>query len=138
MQLHSCRSFALIVALASVLMPPVSAFEIIGHRGASYDAPENTLSSFKPSFSQGADAAELDIHLTRDQKIAVLHDYDLQRIAGLPAKVAKQNSPSCKNKERGSVPGRFRVLTSASPVCLSLSLFLKILSKKTFLTITLL
>lgn len=39
---------------------------IVAHRGASYDAPENTLASVKLGFEQGADAAEIDIYLTGD------------------------------------------------------------------------
>jgi glycerophosphoryl diester phosphodiesterase len=46
--------------------------EIIGHRGASYDAPENTVTSFKEAWRQGADGAELDVFLTKDGKLIEL------------------------------------------------------------------
>jgi len=55
------------------------ATEIIGHRGASHDAPENTLKSFRLGFGQGADAVELDIHLTKDGRLAVIHDDNTKR-----------------------------------------------------------
>jgi glycerophosphoryl diester phosphodiesterase len=42
--------------------------KIIGHRGASDDAPENTISSIKEAFVQGADGVEVDIRLTKDKK----------------------------------------------------------------------
>ncbi|MEO6181754.1 MAG: glycerophosphodiester phosphodiesterase [Verrucomicrobiota bacterium] len=66
------------------------AAEIVAHRGASQDAPENTLSAFKLGYKQNADADELDIHLTKDGKIVVIHDYDTDRVAGLKKKVADQ------------------------------------------------
>jgi glycerophosphoryl diester phosphodiesterase len=64
--------------------------EIIGHRGASYDAPENTVAAFKLSWQQKADASELDIFLSKDGKIVVLHDKDTKRVAGVDKKVAEQ------------------------------------------------
>jgi glycerophosphoryl diester phosphodiesterase len=70
------------IGLAGSMIVSSYGLEIIGHRGASYDAPENTLAAFKLSFEQGADATELDVHLTKDGKIAVFHDYDLKRCAG--------------------------------------------------------
>lgn len=57
--------------------------EIIAHRGASYDAPENTLASVRLAWEQGADAVEVDVHLSRDNRVVVIHDADTQRIAGL-------------------------------------------------------
>ena len=63
------------------------AVEIIGHRGASADAPENTVASEKLGYQQGADGGELDIHLTKDGKVVVIHDYDTKRVAGVDRKV---------------------------------------------------
>ena len=57
--------------------------EIIAHRGASYDAPENTLSSIRLGWEQGADAVEVDVHLSRDHRIVVIHDADTRRVAGV-------------------------------------------------------
>lgn len=59
---------------------PVS--EIIAHRGASGDAPENTRSSVRLAWEQGADAVEVDVHVTRDGQIVVIHDETLQRTTG--------------------------------------------------------
>lgn len=55
---------------------------IIAHRGASHDAPENTLAAVRLAWEQGADAVEIDVHLTRDGRLAVIHDPDTQRTAG--------------------------------------------------------
>jgi len=61
--------------------------EIIAHRGASHDAPENTLAAARLAWAQGADALECDVRLTADGRIAVMHDADLQRVAGAAATV---------------------------------------------------
>ena len=52
---------------------------IIGHRGASDEAPENTLLAFKLSQQQGADGLEFDIHLSSDGVPMVIHDHTLDR-----------------------------------------------------------
>ncbi len=44
------------------------------HRGASASAPENTLAAFDAAVSAGADALELDVRMTKDRQIAVIHD----------------------------------------------------------------
>ena len=48
--------------------------EIVAHRGASRDRPENTLAAFALALEQGADAIELDVHATRDGAVVVHHD----------------------------------------------------------------
>ena len=53
--------------------------EIWGHRGASADAPENTLPAFALALGQGADGIELDVQLTRDDEVVVIHDETLER-----------------------------------------------------------
>jgi glycerophosphoryl diester phosphodiesterase len=52
---------------------------IIGHRGASGLAPENTLPAFELAIRQGADALEMDVRLTRDGAAVVIHDDTLDR-----------------------------------------------------------
>jgi len=54
---------------------------MLGHRGASFDAPENTHASIKKAFDLGADGVEIDVQLTHDKKIIVLHDDILKRTA---------------------------------------------------------
>jgi len=56
--------------------------EIIGHRGASFDAPENTLASVNLAWKLDTDAAEIDVYLSKDNKIMVIHDKDTKRTAG--------------------------------------------------------
>lgn len=49
------------------------------HRGASGDYPENTLLAFKEGIEAGANGLELDVHKTKDGKLAVIHDEDVER-----------------------------------------------------------
>lgn len=53
--------------------------KIFAHRGASRYAPENTLPAFELAARQGADGIELDVHLTRDGQLVVIHDETLER-----------------------------------------------------------
>jgi glycerophosphoryl diester phosphodiesterase len=78
------------VLFVSILAMAVQSFavEIIGHRGASFDAPENTMAAFRLGYEQGADGVELDIHLTKDDQIVVMHDSDTARVGGSTNKIA--------------------------------------------------
>jgi glycerophosphoryl diester phosphodiesterase len=75
--------------------------EIIAHRGASFDAPENTLASFRLGWKQGADAGELDIQLSSDGEAVVLHDSSTKRTAGLDKAAASQTLAELKQLDAG-------------------------------------
>ncbi len=53
--------------------------QIWAHRGASAEAPENTLPAFALALGQGADGLECDVQLTRDDEVVVIHDETLER-----------------------------------------------------------
>lgn len=53
----------------------------MGHRGAPSEAPENSLASFSHAVDAGVDAIELDVQLTGDHHLAVVHDWSLERLA---------------------------------------------------------
>ncbi|MGE4265797.1 MAG: glycerophosphodiester phosphodiesterase family protein [Deferribacterales bacterium] len=55
--------------------------KIIAHRGASFFAPENTISAFRLGIEEGADGIELDVRLTSDGRIIALHDVTTARTA---------------------------------------------------------
>src|SRR5689334_8385953 len=57
-------------------MPPL----VIAHRGASADAPENTLAAFELAIVQGADFVELDVQASADGALVVFHDLALDRL----------------------------------------------------------
>lgn len=53
--------------------------QVWAHRGASGYAPENTLPAFELALAQGAHGIELDVQLTRDDRVVVIHDETLER-----------------------------------------------------------
>ncbi|MBU4448930.1 MAG: glycerophosphodiester phosphodiesterase [Proteobacteria bacterium] len=53
--------------------------KIMGHRGSPADEPENTLRSFRRALAVGVAAVELDVQLTKDGRLAVIHDETLDR-----------------------------------------------------------
>jgi glycerophosphoryl diester phosphodiesterase len=55
---------------------------VVAHRGASADAPENTIASFNSAWEQGADVIEGDFQLTSDGHIVCVHDQDTLRVSG--------------------------------------------------------
>lgn len=67
-------------------MPPPL---IIAHRGASFDAPENTLAAYRLAWEQNADGAEGDFHLTSDGEIVCIHDATTGRTADANLVVAQ-------------------------------------------------
>ena len=61
------------------MFPSLSRPVIFAHRGASASAPENTLPAFDLAAQQGAKAIELDVQLTADLEVVVIHDLTLDR-----------------------------------------------------------
>ena len=53
--------------------------KVFAHRGASAYAPENTLAAFRLAEEQGADGIELDVQLTKDGQVVVIHDENIDR-----------------------------------------------------------
>ncbi len=76
--------------------------EIVAHRGASHDAPENTLAAFQLAWIQGADAIEGDFWLSKDNEIVCIHDEDLERTAGKKTLVARSTYGELKKLDVGS------------------------------------
>jgi glycerophosphoryl diester phosphodiesterase len=62
---------------------------VIAHRGASGRAPENTMRAFELALEEGADALELDVHISADGVPVVIHDASLARTTGVRALVAE-------------------------------------------------
>jgi glycerophosphoryl diester phosphodiesterase len=60
---------------------------ILAHRGASADAPENTLAAFAEAVRQGADGVELDVQVCGSGEVVVCHDERLERLARQPWEV---------------------------------------------------
>lgn len=80
------RPYCCCLALGMAVFVHISATHaqlIVAHRGASHDAPENSLSAFRLAWEQGADAIEADFFLSSDGHIVCLHDPDTERTAGV-------------------------------------------------------
>ena len=75
--------------------------EIVAHRGASHDAPENTMAAFKLGWEQQADAVELDIMLSKDGRIVVIHDKDTKRVSGVDGPVVEQTLDELRSLDAG-------------------------------------
>lgn len=66
----------------------------IAHRGASFLAPENTVSSAKLAWELGADAVEVDIHLSKDNRVMVIHDKDTKNTCSERKNLTIADTPS--------------------------------------------
>jgi glycerophosphoryl diester phosphodiesterase len=75
---------------------------IVAHRGASYDAPENTLAAFRLAWEQGADGIEGDFFVTKDQQIVCIHDADTKRTGGTKLVVADSTLAELRRLEYGA------------------------------------
>jgi glycerophosphoryl diester phosphodiesterase len=62
---------------------------LYAHRGAAAELPENTLPSFRRALEVGADALEMDVHLTRDGHVVVSHDPSGLRMAEVPRRISE-------------------------------------------------
>jgi glycerophosphoryl diester phosphodiesterase len=76
--------------------------EIIAHRGASYEAPENTMASFKLGWEKRANV-ELDVYLSKDNRMVVIHDASTKRTAGgVDLKVKEADAEELRKLDVGS------------------------------------
>ena len=75
---------------------------IIGHRGASAHAPENTLAAFDLALQEGADGIEFDVRLARDRVPVVIHDPTLRRTAPRDGLVESLPSEEMRSLDAGT------------------------------------
>lgn len=75
---------------------------VVAHRGASAYRPENTMPSYELAVEQGADAIELDVHLTRDGELAVIHDETLERTTDRTGAVAALSMAEVRQADAGA------------------------------------
>ena len=79
---------------------------VIAHRGASADAPENTIAAFERAITDGADAIALDVHLSRDDHPVVIHDETLERTTNGSGPVRGHTMRELKRLDAGAWRGR--------------------------------
>lgn len=76
--------------------------EWVGHRGASYDAPENTVESARLAWERGADGVEVDVYLTADDQVVVIHDKSTKRTTPVDRLVAESSLEDLMQLDAGS------------------------------------
>ncbi len=79
---------------------------VIAHRGASADAPENTLAAFRRALELGVDWIELDVRFSADQRLAVIHDPRLGRTTNGRGRVNQRTAQELSQLDAGSWFGR--------------------------------
>src|SRR5947207_13003675 len=82
------------------------AMDIIAHRGASHDAPENTLAAVSLAWRQKAEAVEVDVRLSKDGKLAVIHDNNTRRTCKANGRSGEQTLAELRSLEVGRWKGR--------------------------------
>src|SRR5215510_13578750 len=78
-----------------------SQMDIIAHRGASFDAPENTLAAIHLGWKQQADAVEIDVQFSKDGHVVVIHDDNTRKTGGVRKKVSAQTLAQLKSLDVG-------------------------------------
>jgi glycerophosphoryl diester phosphodiesterase len=104
--------FAIVLALVACSSPPAPSQppievamtrpRIVAHRGASEDAPENTMAAFRRAWELGVECIELDVHVSRDGHVVVMHDKTTKRIGGRDKKIADQTLAELRELDVGA------------------------------------
>jgi glycerophosphoryl diester phosphodiesterase len=76
--------------------------EIIAHRGNSHAAPENTIAALRSAIEERADAVEIDVQMTKDGELVLMHDRSLLRTCGVNAYVSELNYREMEHLDAGS------------------------------------
>lgn len=94
-----------LISVTMLLSCAVFSLQLVGHRGASAHAPENTLASVMLAYEEGAFAAECDIQITKDNKLVLMHDDSVLRTSGVDKKVSELTYREIMNLDVGSWKG---------------------------------
>lgn len=97
------RNPILTAAAVVWMIAAVPAFSqvIVAHRGASHDAPENTLAAYRLAWEQNADGAEGDFYLTRDGQVVCIHDATTGRTGDVDLPVAQSTLAELRKVDLG-------------------------------------
>ena len=98
-----CVAAVSLLALAAGTQ--VSKPEIIAHRGASFDAPENTIAAFQLAWKQDADGIEGDFYLTSDGHVVCSHDPTTKRCGDRTLEIAKSTFDDLRQIDVGAKKG---------------------------------
>jgi glycerophosphoryl diester phosphodiesterase len=83
-----------------ILLDP-DARPVVGHRGNRAHAPENTIESFRQAVALGVDALEMDVHLSADGEVVVIHDGTVDRTTNGSGAVAALSSDTLRRLDAG-------------------------------------
>lgn len=81
---------------------PDEELKIIAHRGFNIDYPENTLLAYKAALNASVDMLEIDVHLTKDQELVVIHDDKIDRTSNGSGYVKDYTLDELKSYDFGS------------------------------------
>src|SRR5450631_227872 len=82
-------------------MTGIQTTQLIAHRGASREAPENTQAAFDLAWRQGGDGIECDFRLTRDGRVVCIHDATTGRTSGADISVAEASLDELRRLDIG-------------------------------------
>lgn len=82
-----------------------SNINVMAHRGATNIAPENTIASIMEAVTLGADCSEIDVQLTKDGQVILLHDVTFKRVAGISSRVSELTYEEIQNINVGAYKG---------------------------------
>src|SRR5207249_2923525 len=94
---------------------------VVAHRGASATYPENTLESFEGAVESGADVVELDVRMTADGALVILHDADLSIATDGTGFVHERTLQEVKRLDAGVRLGRRAEVPTLEEVLTALS-----------------
>ncbi|GAY77023.1 glycerophosphodiester phosphodiesterase [Sporolactobacillus inulinus] len=75
---------------------------VYAHRGSKCNCPENTLPAFEEAIRVGSDGIELDVHLTKDQQVVVMHDEKIDRTTNGKGQIKTYTLDALKKFDAGS------------------------------------
>src|SRR5436190_23628677 len=93
------RTIALWIGLS---IPAFAGMEVIGHRGARFLAPDNTLAGQRLAYELGVDIAECDVRLSKDGVPVLMHDREMLQTTGKPGYVDSYTLAELKTFECGA------------------------------------
>src|SRR5690606_14502784 len=99
------KKLGLLMLIVLTALPGIAQIEYSSHRGSSLEAPENTVASFMLAWKQGADAVEIDVHLSKDNRLMVIHDSNTKRTTGEDYVVKETHSDVLRKLDAGSFKG---------------------------------
>src|SRR5690242_13996300 len=98
-----------VALMAAVLMPQQipqpRIVHYVAHRGASFEAPENTVASAMLAWQQNADAVEADVRMTKDGELIISHDPTTKRIDGRDVAIADLTMAEARSLDAGRRKG---------------------------------